>query len=663
MPLKQRSVQYSINGNKLLEASRDAFHKWANRRNNVDLKAIGVDGELAPIGEGVQAQVLEFECDGLEGTRFVHEVTNDGGTYRTELTTVKKANEGWIQVDVHAPRDDARFAPPVILRSVLDAAESNGVKLLDGSLHNIYSPAPRRVKVDEIGQLLDDVVSQSTRGQSVVVAGSDGRGSFNTWSKNLEGILRPTQGLATMWLLDPESTEEYNKLVLEEFQVYPFSIHYFAPGVDTNEPSDSRHHRYFSSKEISQDTSKFIERRIYHLARTAALHNPLPDELKQAGELLRQTSTDRFVASLQPLKPLRSRIKQESLFSLPDWETSDQLEIDFGSTTSQVKPSHPAQRSEAKSLVGKPKESLPVQEKLFGPAPKTVTEEVLTRVNPVKPAEKQESDAPKIANAIASLSAAIGLPVAVGDIDEDHLLELFDLAELGLNSKSVQEKAKDIRSKFEVVQQEKEDAESLVEDLYAHLDEQENELAELRARVAKLWAELKASGDTQEDWADPTEDYPTNMSGVLERLREFEFLKFTGDVKPATHLDDRDNSLIIAKNCWSFMIALESYAKQWTSNRNNVKIYLNGNVTPANPSDFAPSESKTVRETEKYKKERLLPVPKDVDDSGFAYMFAHYRLSKTTGKAARLHFLDDMANTGKIYIGYIGSHLTSPRTT
>ena len=668
MPLKQRTVQYSLNGHKLLDASKDAFYKWANRKNNVDLGTIGVDGELALIGENTFAQFVKFDRDGLEGTRFIHEITNDGGTYRTELTTVRKGNEGWVQADVYAPRDNARFSPPAIPRYLLEAADSNGINLLDGSMFNVYSPAPRSPKVDEIGRLLDESVNLSLRGQSVVIAGSDGTSNLNNWRESLEDILHPVQGLATFWLLDPESTKEFNQIVLPEFRVYPFSMHYFAPGVDTEEPSDSRHHRYFSSKEIVQDLRRFrgnrgfTGRRIYHLARSAALRNPLPVELKQADELLRQSSTDQIVASLQPAMPLRTRIKQESLFTLPEWAPIDQLEIDLWTSPKPPVPDRIKQQPKAKPSGGKNNGVLPVQEDLFGSVQEISHDEPSQEKLASSEGQKQAVDL-KIAHAITLLSAEIGLPIEVETIDENYLMEIFAYAEQGLKANSIQEKLLKTRQNLDKVQQERDYAESLVEELYSELDDLESEASQERVRASNFWVKLQSSGNTDSDWSDPTVNYPVTITEVLDRFKELKFLQFTGDVKRAKILDDRDNSSAIARNCWTFLTSLNSYAEQWEFGYKGVQKYLNANITPANPTHHAPNESKSVRETEKYKKERLLPVPIDVDSSGLAYMYAHYRLSKTTGKAARLHYLDDMEKTGKIYIGHIGSHLTSNGTT
>lgn len=44
-------------------------------------------------------------------------------------------------------------------------------------------------------------------------------------------------------------------------------------------------------------------------------------------------------------------------------------------------------------------------------------------------------------------------------------------------------------------------------------------------------------------------------------------------------------------------------------------------------------------------------------------MWAYFKCSKDGTKSPRMHYYDDTDNTGKIYIGYIGPHLTNRQTS
>lgn len=676
MPLKQRTVHYSFKGQQLLTVAENAFMRWAGRSKGVNIDAIGRAGELMDVGEGILAQAESFDAGAFEGKRFTHVVSNDGGTYRTEVTAVRKGNEGWIQTDVHVPREDAKFAPPAVPRFLLEAAAEKDVKFFDGSLYGAFSPAPRIQRIKDVGTLLDEVINHPDRANPAVVAGSDYSRRLDVWSATLEDrIFRSNIGLSTLWLLDPEATEEFNALVRDQYQVWPNSVHLFGPGVDTESPGNSGQHRYFSRKDLTEDP-KFTSRRIYHLARSLTLRIPIPPALAEAAAHLRKASTDRIVASLEPPMPLRKRLAantptQQALFDLPQ-DRPQQLEIELQpSTSEQDIPSEKqvnAAGAENRGTSGPPEaptdtERSGVQQPKRISVPDSVsgdsTSHPLQKVATHSEWE-HEADLPKL---LANLAETIGLPVNDKKIDEEFLLRLFELAEQGRQAEQTIIKLRRTREELNEIEQARNEAEEMAEELLEELDTYDANAARDRALASKMWLLLKEQGNDFEDWTDPTQEYPSSISQILRRMNEFEHIEFTGDEKKATTLDERDNALSIARNCWQFLISLEQYARQWAAGHQDVDTFLKETVSPANCTLHAPSESKDVRNTDKFNKERRFRVPPEVNFSGYEYMYAHYRLSQSTGKAARLHYFDDMANSQRMYIGYVGSHLRSRMTT
>ncbi|MGW2254474.1 hypothetical protein ACWCXH_30425 [Kitasatospora sp. NPDC001660] len=160
---------------------------------------------------------------------------------------------------------------------------------------------------------------------------------------------------------------------------------------------------------------------------------------------------------------------------------------------------------------------------------------------------------------------------------------------------------------------------------------------------------------------------PDTFTELLSRLGEFPLLTFTGDQKSALALDDLQCAGAgWARLAWDGLTALQEYAeaavrgaaggdfKQWCEH------------TPDGCHRFPPrkavrGESRTVYSHTKWKRERMLPVPECVDASRRAFMGAHLRIGG--GRTApRLHYLDDCSGSGRIYVGYIGLHLTNTRT-
>ncbi|MDH6128615.1 hypothetical protein [Kitasatospora sp. GP82] len=167
--------------------------------------------------------------------------------------------------------------------------------------------------------------------------------------------------------------------------------------------------------------------------------------------------------------------------------------------------------------------------------------------------------------------------------------------------------------------------------------------------------------------ADPFEDsMPASFSELVCRFTEFPLVDFTGDQKETLALDGQADGAGWARLAWEGLTALQEYAaaavrgeaggdfKQWCEH------------TPPGCHHFPPrkavrGESRTVESHTKWKRERMLPVPECVDVSRRAFMGAHLRIGG--GRTApRLHYLDDCSGSGRIYVGYIGLHLTNTRT-
>ncbi|WP_031072703.1 hypothetical protein [Streptomyces sp. NRRL WC-3742] len=160
---------------------------------------------------------------------------------------------------------------------------------------------------------------------------------------------------------------------------------------------------------------------------------------------------------------------------------------------------------------------------------------------------------------------------------------------------------------------------------------------------------------------------PESFTELMARLGEFPLLSFTGDQKAALALDElRCAGTGWARLTWDGLTALQEYAEAAVRGaaRGDFKQWCEH--TPDGCHHFPPrkavrGESRTVFSHTKWKKERMLPVPETVDVSRRAFMGAHLRIGG--GRTApRLHYLDDCSGSGRIYVGYIGLHLTNTRT-
>ncbi|MGH3498837.1 MAG: hypothetical protein ACRDP1_15355 [Nocardioidaceae bacterium] len=55
-------------------------------------------------------------------------------------------------------------------------------------------------------------------------------------------------------------------------------------------------------------------------------------------------------------------------------------------------------------------------------------------------------------------------------------------------------------------------------------------------------------------------------------------------------------------------------------------------------------------------------MPTNVDSSGEIFMTTHFAPTHRDQNAPRMYYYSDVANSGKVYIGYIGTHLTNLHT-
>jgi hypothetical protein len=216
-------------------------------------------------------------------------------------------------------------------------------------------------------------------------------------------------------------------------------------------------------------------------------------------------------------------------------------------------------------------------------------------------------------------------------------------------------------------------AEERESELAAEYDEQYSELREARTEVRSLRGRLAAAGcadlpEPQPLQRDQSGD-PASFAELLERLEqmdEFPLLQFTGDPRLTRDLDQQTDHPTWVRMAWDALHALQDYAQAAVQGESGGDFRRWCENTPADCHVFPPrkvirDESRTVRSHGKWKSERELPVPVEVNPAGEVFMGAHLRIGGG-GTAPRLHYHDDCSGTGRIYIGYMGLHLHNTRT-
>jgi hypothetical protein len=244
----------------------------------------------------------------------------------------------------------------------------------------------------------------------------------------------------------------------------------------------------------------------------------------------------------------------------------------------------------------------------------------------------------------------------------------------GLRSQ-VAKLAEDRELALHLAEQEEERANTLYaerQNALAELAEREQRVLYLDSQVRALQRRLVAVGRPEDAFlpVDEPSAPPATFAELLDWIAaDLSRVVFTGDSTAPVDLDQRPESSTWVRSSWEALQALDAYAGAKTTNRftGDFRTWCENPpsgecVIPA--GKVVRDESETVRNNAKWRRERELPVPPEISESGTVFMGAHIRIGASAGGqiSPRLHFYDGTAQTDLVYVGYLGRHLTNTRT-
>ena len=202
--------------------------------------------------------------------------------------------------------------------------------------------------------------------------------------------------------------------------------------------------------------------------------------------------------------------------------------------------------------------------------------------------------------------------------------------------------------------------------LRAELASKQREIEFLRKELSNFGAEGAASAWSFEDVDAPSAP-PESFAELLDRVRGLSGVRFTGKTDEVLELDEfAELGPAAVSKAWDALITFDSYVRARTSGEFNHS--LSNFVThqthgfPVQIGQVVWSESETVKNNEKFRSQRMLPVAPEVDASGKTLMVAHLKLSNLTGVAPRMYFHDSYSSVGYVTVGYLGSHMDNTKT-
>jgi hypothetical protein len=597
-------------------AVRDVMVDWAEKKHR---KKLGPDG-LGALAPGVRLQphpglelLMTDTREELEDRVFGFVVVERHGanSWASQVMVAggpRLGDRSLIVVETDSPpspKDPLRPKTASVPRFVRTMLER--FECDDAGIR--LSNSPQVLGAEDVPGLLEELGADDHHGLVLVAGTPEGR-PLPAWTKFIGNITKGTVGQAATYILDEAATSAFNGGVCPQHAVPGGALRSFAPGALFEEPDDGARHRLLAAQTLADDKLR-----------------------KKAGQVL-----ERRIRAFTNDRELERRTRRYL------WILGQHFdEIVFRT---------PRQREIGPAAAAD------------GTSPETAPAELHARVEELtaRLADRNED----LDGARKELAEAR---------DKIRLLEQRDA-----------KREQDDDALREELRLRTDERDELNVDYAVALDDKDRALgrAEKAEReVQRLRTVLSRIGHAEEAWDTPEEDEPdlaqpsdwlelATWAGNGELARALPRVDFTCDWDRALDLDDQNNLTWIATT-WDILRALNDYGRARADESvtvRNLHEYLSAppeGFRTVPRGRYKPTESETVENRQRYRKERTFPVPEQVpgrDDNGRLYMDRHFVIATAGIVSPRLYFHDatDVPDYGKVVVGYIGRHLTNGQT-
>ena len=641
----------------IVAASRLSFDRSFQARLG---SSLAVTNTLVDDGHGQSQQAVRLD-----------ETHPTGDTWRVNVLATRVESPGrreqtiTVELDpLHLKHDDAvlRGAPPRFVRTLLDEhVLRSGQTRVTGS--------PLIVTGDNGARDARRAILDQSRQVSVVVASPVPGAPLTAWAKAIEALTKDAVGVSTAFVLDEPALNRLNNLLPEWLQLDPGEVRTFAPRVDLDDETDGIRHR-----RLSPGT---FQRHLHTHRRSGDLRvDPTFTRVhaqRARVQFLDQSLTDSTRTLAQLTRSEELRVARRTLPSRP------QGPVQLLTRPGQALPSQQSASRTSQPHRPDVDTAVPRSERT---SPETSRSEQGTRApsSPVGGADTttHTASAPMWAGRLQTLLGELLGDAELTETSDDLLIEHVRLSadELTRTKEQLATAESQLDEAIQMAadaEYERDFAQVERDEIGEALRDSETELM----RTTHVATVLQNRASKKQDWAaldeahaeSPWDEVPETVLELTDRLAQTEpitpHVVFTGDRSLVEEVTLRDRSGHVAATFWNHVRALDDFARARRDGfAGGVHMYLKSD-TPGHkctPTQHAAGESDSVRGRRAWADERLLPVPREVDPSGFVHMFAHFKTAGGGSFAPRMHYFDDTANTGKLYIGYIGRHLTTTRT-
>ena len=645
----------------------------------------------AHTSESVDAKIDRLELSGVAAFRLTLAEVGEQGEWRTEVLGVaRERGDGWISVTVHSQENRFANRPRVVPRLL------EGLEVRDGSSELLDDTWI--VETSHVGEFFQLLADPGRNAPVLVTAARPGveLGRVGKW---MELRSRELAGLAHSYVLSAEANAQLMRVLGEAHWVRPGTIRSFAPNPVAHDREDALRHRVVGAQRLNSLPSRAAGALIGRIARFEAAGRPEPAVLRDARRAFdRKALEDRLRGrrarrSGQPLAPSRPIVPSRPTTEPASPPPAPSAEAPADTLPSPAPgPAEESAREEPRTEV--PSAPPPAEESETAAAPQPVP-------SPTEEEEPGATDSPESepttdvegrttgkAPDRAASGTTPGGPSNVSEAEPDapsegldtpdpHLAELFALT--GVTSLAAV--LDHLRAQEDLLEEVAEEAQEALAERDRHADTAEQlqravgdlelELSSelTRRQTAEQNARLLSVYQAPEEERDPEAirlvelRAPEQFSEVPDAMRKLrEYVEFTGDAAVTAALDEYDTVNISAKRCWDGLLALHDYARARSTGVHEGGLVDYLRTTPQGfhgfgVSNCATQESGPTKEQKDLAEQRRFTVPTTVDPSGAVVMWPHLKLGKIGRISPRLHFHDDVAGTGKVYVGYIGRHL------
>jgi hypothetical protein len=491
--------------------------------------------------------------------------------------------------------------------------ELENLQLFDGNFAVMQNGA-QIIDESEVDKIIDIACDPFRRG-ALILMGTDDSHPLNYFLEKSKKPFDKLVGLATSYILRPEATVEFNNAIGDFHAVYPGAIRTYFPEVDPATGFDDRRHPFIKKERVEQLEERAIAATLESSARRMSLESPMPNSVKRILERIDLAQNELLVSGKRKIvyekipKPIK-----------PGLEVKFEAQIDIARTDDLIK-----EVSDYLEVEAKLRELLDLEKFDYDAVDKIA--ERFNRLETITPVLEQTlNENSELKKQLERLQSELN------ESQTDHL-ETFDEKE-------------SFQSQIDYIKN----------NLFA-LAESESDSARMKKSIREL-VHGNLSWVGQDQSLRP--QIPHTFTDILYSLGELPFIEYTGGYDQIEDLD-RDEVGTYSGKTWEGLRMLNDYARAKSEGLDvkGIVDYLKDgpvgyfNSWPIHKISMQESES-TIND-QKLLSQRKFVVPASVDPQGLALMVAHLKI----GYRLRVHFLEDVSKTGKIYVGYIGRHLAT----